>query len=231
MKKIYLALLVLIIAVGGVQAQDIFKMDTTLVKGQFASGDADIHKIKTYATNLTDEDIELNWTVTKIEGPSEWVFQLCDNGLCYDVKEDFTTTTFPFDVKCLFEAGANSNKIAGTGKMEVKVEHKSDDTKFEIVTFEWDFSLGMNNIQKTSFELFPNPVSSTLFINFSDKDFGQNVKVKVFNLVGQIQQGVELIQSTDGITADVKGLRNGTYLVQLINEDGETVTQRFTKRG
>lgn len=230
MKKIYSLLILSFMAFGIAEAQDVFSMRDTVVKGEFPGGDSLFYKIKTYADNSTAKEITLDWTVVKTEGPEQWEFQLCDNGLCYEVEEGSKYETYGFSESCIFEGGVNPKGAVGAGSMQVDVTHSSDETKVATVIYQWDFVLGVGMIQKVSFELFPNPAQSNLTINFSNKDFGQNVDVKVFNLLGQAQSGVKIIQSPESITADVKGLRNGTYLVQLITEDGETVTQRFTKR-
>lgn len=231
MKKIYFLLILFVLSFGATQAQDKFSLEDDSLEWEVTMIDRDFHKMKTFIVNSTSEELVVNWEITKIEGHDSMDFQLCDNNLCYDVKEGDLKQSASFTDKCPMEGGANSKGQTGTGKMEVKVYHESDETVFGTITYIWDFVVGIGQIERVKFELFPNPAQENLYINLDQKYVGQNIEIKIFNLLGQIQNDIQVVENREGVSLDVSNLRNGTYLVQLIPEDGEAVTQRFTKKG
>lgn len=229
MNKLYIIILLLSTLTTGLFAQN-FVVDKDTASGSFTADD-DEHKVK-ILVNTELETLTLKWRVIEQEMPPEWNNSLCDNFQCYfDVKVGTQKVAQPIGSTSILplEAGVNANNMGGEGKMVVKVFDENDSTQADTVVFQWNMTVGKEEISKTQFNIYPNPAKSTLNIVFN-KALKKDVQVKIYNLVGQEQKNIKVFQLNNSISVDVRDLNNGTYLIQFINTDGKMTTQRFTKR-
>ncbi|MGB0430187.1 MAG: T9SS type A sorting domain-containing protein [Bacteroidia bacterium] len=229
MRKLYILFLLFGILAFQVKAQN-FTPDQDTITGTFAA-DNDEHKIK-ILINTEESALTLRWRVLEKEMPSEWGNSLCDNFQCYfdvGVGSSKESSEISNETNLPLEAGVNANGVGGEGKLVVKVFDINDSSNADTVTFIWNMTVGTNEVEKTQFNVYPNPVTSTLNISF-EKVIKNNIQVKVYNLVGQEQRNVDVNQNLNSVSIDVRKLNNGTYLVQFINANGKMTTQRFTKR-
>jgi len=230
MTKYYLAFIVFVAAFGMANAQNNFSLTADTVRGTFQP-DKEEHKIKAYA-NTELSSLTLQWRILERNMPDGWENSLCDNFQCYfDVKVGDSKVGQPIDATTAmpFEAGINSNQIAGEGKLTVKVFEKDDTLKSDTVTFLWSVPLGVKTINVPQFTIYPNPAKSNINIVF-EKAAKNEVQVKIYNLVGQEQRNISTFQNGKSVNIDIRNLNNGTYLIQFISTDGKMTTQRFTKR-
>ena len=93
----------------------------------------------------------------------------------------------------------------------------------DTMQIEIDPFLGIDEIHANSFTLYPNPVQNELRFtsNFTVE------KLEIRSVSGQIIQSAELL--TGNQTIDVSALKQGVYLVSLIDPNGNTFTQRISK--
>jgi hypothetical protein len=84
--------------------------------------------------------------------------------------------------------------------------------------------LGVHNINASEINVYPNPTSGILHINFNNRVVN-NVKMDVYNMVGQ---GL-LHQDIQGSSheADLSYLPEGNYIVVLHDEDGSKATYKI----
>lgn len=82
-----------------------------------------------------------------------------------------------------------------------------------------EVSLGVDNVNSTSFSMYPNPANgSTVTITSASN----NAKdVKVYSIIGK-----QVINTTITNTLDVSGLQSGIYVVQ-ITENGKSATKKL----
>ena len=74
--------------------------------------------------------------------------------------------------------------------------------------------------------IYPNPATSKLYINVSDKMVGSGVKV--FSVLGNEVMNCELISTHDAM--DVSTLSEGIYIYRIINKNDKTIyTGKFSK--
>lgn len=84
--------------------------------------------------------------------------------------------------------------------------------------------LGINDVAKSDFNYYPNPVTNTLTI-----DSQKNIKsVAIFNLVGQNVQNKSL--NTNKTELNLSTLSSGVYLVKTILENGQIETFKIIKK-
>ncbi len=87
-----------------------------------------------------------------------------------------------------------------------------------------DGSLGLNDFELTSLDVFPNPAKSIL-------KFRSNVKITTLNLYNILGQKLKVytMNKSSG-TIDIRNLTNGIYLIKFETLDGEkSVTKRILK--
>jgi len=83
--------------------------------------------------------------------------------------------------------------------------------------------LGLNEVEKTNFKLYPNPVKEELNINFL-KD--TNGLMTIYNILGE----VVLTKNISGVNNQIKvsNLQSGVYLVKITSENS-SVTKKIVK--
>jgi hypothetical protein len=90
-------------------------------------------------------------------------------------------------------------------------------------------NVGINEIRKdeTDFNLFPNPASDFLQVQFTGN--GENLfkTIIIYNELGQVFQQKELIFENGKTMLKTDDLPNGVYLLQLKSESSETINKRF----
>jgi Secretion system C-terminal sorting domain len=195
-------------------------------------------------TNNTSDSISLKW---EREVPSNcfasWQTLVCDNNQCYapttstnfnptvGINKPFilgpgeTYSNFLLHVQPAFDAGCcevkihfsttqNPDEILATAVYDVRVNDPncSLSSTDELATFD-------------KIKVFPNPTTGQFTLN--DNPFVK--EIAVFNLFGQ---KVCHYQHMNGQSHNIENAPDGLYLVQMLNEDGETLkTVRLTKQG
>ena len=197
--------------------------------------DTNEHKIKLFV-NTELAELTVKWSVITMDIPEGWDITICDNLQCYgDIKVGSEFTALPIDdaTPLPMEAGANGHDVPGIGRVSVLLEDVNDPTKVDTVMFIWEMkepsSITERINDEPAYTIYPNPVQNRLNISFKN-ELKEKLNVKVYNLVGQEQKDIKLTQNGKDVSLDVRGLRNGTYLVQFITEEGKMTTQRFSKR-
>ena len=84
--------------------------------------------------------------------------------------------------------------------------------------------VGVEELALASLEVFPNPVSSTLFLGLSDASVLQGAEVTLRNLAGS---EVQRLVWTGRTTMDVSSLSEGLYLLTVATDQG-VATRRVT---
>lgn len=231
MKRILLPFLAFALIATAASAQRSFNLSADTLRAQIPADDKE-HKQKGFANTELD-DLILEWEILEIDMPEEWSYTMCDNFQCYSdlepgvVKEAASissTTPGPF------EGGVSPNGTVGTGFMTLLVYEKGDKTKADTMVFEYDAALSAKGVDPVvSFDVYPNPAKSTLNITFQNT-ITDDLEVKIFNLVGQEQRNIDVVQLNNTASVDIRELNVGTYLIQFITPEGKMTTQRFTKR-
>lgn len=230
MKKILPFILLLAFA-GGLNAQS-FDIEVDSVYMQHAADNV-LHDLNSNAFTDSESDLDLTWEVTQIDMPDGWAMTFCDNLGCYfDTPEGFTKETTPInkDYDCLLKASFNPQGVHGRAEMRIWIYETGNKEAGHEVIFVYDtWATSVDDLSKNGFKLYPNPAQNFIHLEFA-KNPGQRINAKVFNLVGQIERGVNIVQNGEKLSLDIRELQQGTYLLQFIDSKGEMHTQRFTKR-
>lgn len=86
--------------------------------------------------------------------------------------------------------------------------------------------VGVTELATDEVLIYPNPTNSRFTIEFSNKSTKQ-MKVELFNLMGEFVLSEELSQSTSLV--DLSALTNGVYLCKVSDENGFVTTERIVK--
>lgn len=79
----------------------------------------------------------------------------------------------------------------------------------------YSFPVGLNELEKEVFSVFPNPASNTIRIrNFSPI---QNAFITIYNAIGQVVLQIKLLKSETDI--DIENLNPGIYIVEITLTD------------
>jgi hypothetical protein len=86
------------------------------------------------------------------------------------------------------------------------------------------FTTNVEGISQSSIRVFPNPASNRLTI----ENLGQTSYISIINLVGQ---EVYRTSTNDArITLDIDSLNNGLYIINITNDSGSRVVEKFIKK-
>ncbi|MEZ5003292.1 MAG: T9SS type A sorting domain-containing protein [Chitinophagales bacterium] len=75
------------------------------------------------------------------------------------------------------------------------------------------------NLEQVAFNVYPNPVSTRLNFTISDVD-NRNFEAKIINVKGQVIRSMSAINGNGQNSFDVSDLDIGTYLFEIICDDG-----------
>ena len=188
-------------------------------------------------TNTSTSFEELRWEITKIDGPDEWIVQVCDSLACYgwgvpSNMDPASGTDSPTPIGAgeagRLDPGIRPNGVEGTGSYRVDVAIASDPTNI-IASNTYTFVITPETTNTEEFEkavvkLFPNPTSN--FFQITENEFVS--EIEIFNIVGKRMMGA---QHVNGKSYDISGFPNGLYLVRMVDEEGQILkTTRLTKR-
>ncbi len=88
--------------------------------------------------------------------------------------------------------------------------------------------LGLDEFAENSFVLFPNPAEDVLYLKL--KTTTTNQQISITDLSGrEVYKNVIPSQTSELIEIPVSKLSSGTYFIQLQNEEGAVVVNKFVK--
>jgi pectate lyase len=101
---------------------------------------------------------------------------------------------------------------------------KGDTTNLYYIKTVFDSTLGLGqNIKAPKLTLYPNPVTSTIFLSSSDHKIEN---VMIYSLAGASVKNI----STDVESIDVSNLSPGSYLVKVTTDQGSSFTKKIIKK-
>ena len=100
--------------------------------------------------------------------------------------------------------------------------HPGSNLKIDNMRFEGQ--IGIDDVEVTQFQLYPNPATSKLFVDFPEKNIS---KVEILDASGQIVS-VQQFSDYNNVVVDVEELSSGYYFMKL--SDGQSVwIKQFVK--
>jgi endonuclease I/chitodextrinase len=126
-----------------------------------------------------------------------------------------------------YSATATTTTISGlnvTGNVIISITGNStasNRVKFDDLSWTCATSLGVDELEENSFEIYPNPSNGNVKINFENSN--EKYSVQVFSILGQKVFEKEYINSS---SAAVNNLQKGIYLVKITN-DTKSVTKKL----
>ncbi len=168
-----------------------------------------VHQI--YQVNETDEELILKWRIIENTIPDDWILELCDNVTCYaNYPNSMVMDTISGDVKAFLKLSVNPNGDTNPAHMTFRVSEDGDDSNFKIAYFEFNPMIidNVDTKDAASIEVFPNPCSSTLFLdNINQEDV---LSLQVLNMQGQL-----MISTKEKSSLNVASLVPGSYILNI----------------
>jgi len=84
------------------------------------------------------------------------------------------------------------------------------------------------NLKLSQFNLFPNPSSGTLVVDFSDREMDEQIQFRLLNAQGQLIHEFEILPEASRQMLNLPNdLPDGLYLLEAKTKNAELVTKRF----
>ena len=229
MKKTLQILLFSIFALG-INAQD-FTLTPDVLEYEF-SGLSDKQQIGLTITNNGDSASDWYWSIERGDDfPAEWEIQVCDQVLCWS----WGTEEFPVDngiginnlaagqstIPSAHYVKVDNKGVAGKGSLRFCV-YGDDAFSNQLICSE--LSTATTEIDTKDISIFPNPTN-----DYFELSGGNSISnVEIYNIVGK---KVAAFTHVVGSHIDVSDLRNGLYVVRVLDRGGKVVkSMRLSKR-
>ncbi len=217
MKKVLL-LLSFLISFSALDAQVTVSYDSTWT-AVYISEDIAAHN--TINNNSNEEKI-FQWVRNEITAPNSWTTGICDKNFCY--LENVGTKQF---VMAAQETGATmdvhlypNHVYDGYGVYEIAVSEVADPTNAASAIYIFDSSLtGTKEIQLANLKAYPNPTAGLFTLSGTE---GKIAYLSIHDLTGR---QVQRFSVTEGDWYDIANLPTGTYMMNLLDENQQPLSQ------
>lgn len=190
--------------------------DASLIQAHIKVKNASANAISAIATR---EDVLL---------PGDMEVAFCF-GMCYPPN---TTVSNPVQIAAnsyidgTLDVDLQPKNTEGIALVKVTVANQADDQDFITVFVKFNITpVGIAD-EEAIFEIFPNPVSDVLYVNYSD--FQSNVSIELYDALGKLVVNQQL--NNQQISVDLSGLQNGLYFIKLMNGNQVLNTRKVIKR-
>jgi len=237
MKKTLQLLIFLMLAVPSLQAQDV-SFGTSSFDYSFGIVENSI-QLPMSLTNNGTEAITYAWKLEFSDNfPEEWRVQVCDGITCWnwgneeqpdvsglnDLMPGETTATALEYIKVANYQSTGSGGISGEGSVQLCLYSSFDFTQEPFACSDMVSTSSVDLESLSEIKLFPNPTNDYFEVSSDQKI----ASVELYDIVGK---KVLSTSYTGGKQVDVSELRNGLYVVRLIDTQGKQLkTLRLSKR-
>ena len=90
-----------------------------------------------------------------------------------------------------------------------------------------DVSISVNEFDRKTLNVFPNPIVSGKRLFVQSPDYGSTWQVNVFNIHGQLLKSSRLNVNESNAAIETVGLRQGVYQMCLTNKEGVAYSSKF----
>lgn len=216
---------------------------TTLGMAQFAAKDSNVvgagyiarAEIALYDSIYNNSGVDLTpmWKRTVNDLTNGWLSAVCIGELCYATTEDagFFADVFPANsqqlVTCYFYP---DQATSGMSHVEISI-YDPQDSIGNHVTLVFEFNgwpLSVEEQKAEALKLYPNPATDQLFVEFNEQQPGM---IQIFDLQGRMVWHSATMRPANRNIIPTRGLAAGQYVVQILDDKGQTLTAKtFTKQ-
>lgn len=90
-----------------------------------------------------------------------------------------------------------------------------------------DTTLSVDKTSLTQLQLYPNPVTDELTLNFGTGNF-QNAEILLYNVQGQ-RIDINITSENNSSKISTKHLSKGVYIMEILTDTGQKTTRKFVK--
>ncbi len=176
------------------------------------------------AINNTNDTILVRWTRKVINITEGWQSAICDKNQCFFPSVSSQPFEFLPNEAARLDVHVYPNDLVGSALIEVTLVNIEDTT--QSVTGVYYFNQETNGTVDAKFEMvkvYPNPTQDI----FTISDIDQVAQVDVFDLAGHV---VKQFQYGAGQWYSISELPQGSYIVRLLGETGQTLVTRLMNK-
>jgi hypothetical protein len=164
------------------------------------------------------EDVNVNWEIIELSGPSEWQYSFCFP-VCYDIGVTEGEGAFTSGSEQFLNCHVYPNNTTGSGLVKMKLTTNT----LNIDTVTWHVTaiapLSVANIAITT-GTYPNPASTSFTIAADERLI--NAPYRLYNAHGKlVLEGTILANNT---LVHTESLSSGSYTLSISNGD-QVVTE------
>jgi len=180
----------------------------------------------------TNAPVVVKWELYQLNVPATWTNDviICDWENCRDISVDSLSLEVPDGKQSSVDVHFINDNNIGLGTAKILIYELLDSANtFKILTYVADVKEGVGLIEdfKTTISIFPNPASSSVYINLSEEK--SISKISIYNIIGKKVKEIYNINKQN--TINVSGFNNGLYIIKLFGKNEELFhTQSFVKK-
>lgn len=174
-----------------------------------------------YMVPTTNDTLHLQWRLVGNTLPDEWEYALCDYGQCYTgVPNTGQMAPLPPTENAYLKMILNPYEHPGHGVISFRVYESHQPDSFVTVHFEYNTELtATSSPYTTSLQVFPNPVSQLLTIDYNNAYFNGITDIAAQSFIQLVNENQQVVLYQPirqlPITIDLSDFSGGLYLLQI----------------
>lgn len=167
-----------------------------------------------FLSNISSEEINIQWTKTIIEMPDGWEATLCDKKICHFPTVNTANYALAVGDSSIMDVHVYPNGIPGCAIIEIEAVNIDNPNESITATYYFDnCSVSTQEQNAHLARLYPNPSTGLFSLDAPELDIAQ---IALFNTQGQHLAVFDAQQQN----YDISNLAKGAYLLRLLDKDG-----------
>lgn len=171
------------------------------------------YNLTSYLQNEATDDADtlFEWTLTRLDKPSEWDVTVCSGELCIPNPTTPYRVTIPKGDKMNFKLGFSFYNTTGDASAWIvthSVAHPTIQDSFRLQMRAGTLSLDRVN-HKLPFDAYPNPVVDNMTVSFAD---GGTRTVLIYDILGSLKKSEQVVS---GSSINLTDLAKGIYVLKI----------------
>lgn len=179
-----------------------------------------------YYLNYSGEYSDINWTTSSEKNSDYFIIEKSIDGISYSAIANVKAAGNSSDTRKYSTRDQTPNKYGTTYYRLKQFDKGSEVSKLNLVK-----TLILKEESLPQIKIQPNPASTNLDIYLPESFLNRNVTLQLFDNTGSRISKISFAKfsSNSAYTLNVEGLPNGVYFIQILDENGSSVSKTFIK--
>lgn len=166
---------------------------------------------------LNNDTVVIGWEMLSVELPagSNWDYSYCDYTACHAGNITSATMTQMYSGQSAFFKVNVSADVAGFAMFKVKVFNIDNPQNFDILTYTFNATLGLEEQTEQAVNIFPNPVTDD---RVTITHVRPGTQITITNALGQTVFSREVAVDKENLVLQNLGLYRGVYFVRMSSQ-------------